>query len=88
MLKAIIFDMDNTLIDFIKMKERSCEAAIDAMIDAGLDMPRKEALDKLYTMYFKIGIEDPKIFQKYLEKIIGRVDYKILAHAIQAYRQG
>ena len=31
-----MFDVDNTLIDFAIMKEKCCEAAIDAMISAGL----------------------------------------------------
>jgi len=36
MIKAVIFDLDNTLIDFMKMKEASVNAAIEAMRDAGL----------------------------------------------------
>ena len=36
MVKAVLFDVDNTLIDFAIMKEKCCEAAIDAMISAGL----------------------------------------------------
>lgn len=87
MVKAIIFDLDNTLIDFMKMKTISCEQAIDAMIDAGLKVDRKKALDELYTIYFKEGLEDPTIFQKFLKKITGCVDYRILAHGIVAYRQ-
>ena len=30
MIKTIIFDLDNTLIDFMKMKIISCEAAVSA----------------------------------------------------------
>ena len=37
-LKAVLFDVDNTLIDFMNMKKKSCEAAIEAMIGAGLKM--------------------------------------------------
>jgi len=36
MIKAVLFDLDNTLIDFMRMKRNSCESAISAMIDAGL----------------------------------------------------
>ena len=42
MLKSVIFDLDNTLIDFMKMKKLACEAAIDAMIDAGLEADKKK----------------------------------------------
>ena len=36
MIKAVIFDLDNTLVDFMLLKERAIEAAIHSMIDAGL----------------------------------------------------
>lgn len=87
MIKAIIFDLDNTLIDFLRMKRISCEEAVDAMIDAGLDIPKKKAIDELYKLYYKVGLEDPTIFQKFLKKVTGKIDYKKLAYAITAYRQ-
>ena len=37
MIKSVIFDLDNTLIDFMRMKKISSDAAISAMIDAGLN---------------------------------------------------
>jgi putative hydrolase of the HAD superfamily len=86
MIKAVIFDLDNTLIDFLKMKRVAVEEAVDAMIDAGLDVPKKRALEELYSIYFREGIEDPQIFQKFLRKMVGEVDYKKLAYAIVAYR--
>ena len=85
-IKAIIFDLDNTLIDFMKMKRISIEEAIDAMIDAGLNLPKKKALDLLYKLYEEKGLEDPHIFQKFLLKVTGKVDHKKLAYAIVAYR--
>ena len=57
MIKAVIFDLDNTLIGFMKFKEVCCSEAIDAMIDAGLKLPRKKALDILYNIYYKEGLE-------------------------------
>ena len=32
-------------------------------------------------------MEDPKIFQKFLIKVIGKVDYRILAYGVVAYRK-
>lgn len=87
MLKAIIFDLDNTLIDFMEMKKRSCESAINAMIDSGLTIPKEKALKILFRLYDLYGIEDKTIFQKFLKKILGRVDWKILASGIVAYRR-
>ncbi len=87
MIKAILFDLDNTLIDFMRMKRMSCEAAINAMIDAGLKVNKAKAMKALFELYDKHGLEDPKIFQKFLKKVIGKVDYRILANGIVAYRK-
>lgn len=86
MIKAILFDLDNTLIDFMRMKRNSCEAGISAMIDAGLKIKKEKALKKLFKLYDKYGLEDDKIFQKFLKEEVGRIDYRILANAIVAYR--
>ena len=87
MIKGIIFDLDNTLMDFMTMKMRSCEAAISAMIDAGLPMSKDDSLQELYELYDEHGIEDKEIFQKFLKKTIGDIDWKILSAGIVAYRR-
>jgi putative hydrolase of the HAD superfamily len=86
-IKAILFDLDNTLIDFDRFKRRSCDAAISAMIRGGLKIDKKKALKILFDLYKKSGIEDPKIFQKFLNKVEGRVNYKYLTYGILAYRK-
>lgn len=86
-MKAVLFDLDNTLIDFMRMKKISCEAAISAMIDAGLQMEKEAAYKKLFELYGVHGIEHQEIFQKFLEETIGKVDYKILSKGIAAYRK-
>ena len=87
MIKAVLFDLDNTLVDFMKMKEEAVWAAVDYMIDAGLRMKRKEAYDKIFEIYWREGIEDQKIFDKFLMEVLGKVDYKILAAGIVGYRR-
>ncbi len=87
MFKAVLFDLDNTLIDFMKMKSMSCEAAIAAMIDGGLPLDKARAYKQLFQLYGVYGIEYQKIFQQFLRKTIGRIDYKILSNAITAYRK-
>ena len=57
MIKAVIFDLDNTLIDFMRMKQLSCDAAISAMIDAGLNVNKRKAMDELFSLYDKYGLE-------------------------------
>lgn len=87
MIKAVLFDLDNTLIDFLKLKRMSCEAAISSMISAGLGIKQEEALETLFALYDKHGLEEKKIFQKFLLKVSGKIDYKILANGIVAYRR-
>jgi putative hydrolase of the HAD superfamily len=87
MIKAVLFDLDNTLIDFMKMKKLSCEAAIDGMIGAGLNIEHNKAIKVLFKLYDKYGLEEKTIFQKFLKNLTGKIDYKILANGIVAYRK-
>lgn len=82
-----MFDLDNTLVDFMKMKEMAVVGAVEAMIDAGLPMTREEAVRKIYAIYDREGIEDQKVFDKFLMENLGEVDYKILAAGIVGYRR-
>jgi HAD superfamily hydrolase (TIGR02253 family) len=86
MLKAIIFDLDNTLIDFMLMKRKSIDAAIEAMIKAGLKLDKEKATKILWRLLDEVGFEDPMIFQKFLVRVHGEIDWKILGYAIVAYR--
>src|SRR3989338_2663385 len=87
MIKAVIFDLDNTLIDFWKMKQQSCSAAVDAMIGAGLNAEHDKALKAIFSLYDEYGFEEGTILQKFLKNLTGKIDYKILANGIVAYRR-
>ncbi len=87
MIKAVLFDLDNTLIDFMRVKRSSVDAAIDAMLAAGVKVKKKKAEKILYSLYKEHGIEHQLIFQKFLRAALGRLDYKILAEGIVAYRK-
>lgn len=87
MIKAVIFDFDNTLMDFMKMKKAAIESAVDSMIDAGLSLTKAAMVEKIYLHYNVEGIEDQKIFDKVLQQELGRIDYKILAAGIIGYRR-
>lgn len=87
MVKAVIFDIDNTLFDFVQMNDISSEAAIDAMLKAGLGVSKKKALERLRDLHSELGLEDPQIFQKFLIDVIGHVDYGLLGHGVNAYRK-
>jgi len=87
MIKAVILDIDNTLMDFMRMKRAAVDAAVDAMIDAGLPMHKEQLREKIFEIYWKEGIEDQNIFDKVLMKEFGKVDPKILAAGIIGYKR-
>lgn len=86
-VKAVIFDLDNTLVDFLRMKLTSVDAAIAAMIASGLPMSHIDASKLMYELYDKYGIEYNLIFQRFLEKAGTEIDYHVLAAGIIAYRK-
>jgi putative hydrolase of the HAD superfamily len=83
-IKAIFFDLDNTLIDFMRMKEESCKAAVKAMISNGLDMDEKQAFEQLMNTYFDLGLESDCAFTDFLQGV-SQFDHKILAAALNSY---
>jgi HAD superfamily hydrolase (TIGR02253 family) len=87
MIKAVVFDVDNTLVDFRKWKNAAVDAAIVAMIDAGLNLTAERAHDKIFDIYEQKGIEYQEVFDDFLQEVIGYVDYRILAAGIVAYRR-
>lgn len=86
MPQAILFDLDNTLIDYNKMKTRASAAAVKAMRKAGLKIGQKQAEKLLWELYREYGIEHQRIFQKFLKNAMGRIDYRIMVAGIVAYR--
>jgi putative hydrolase of the HAD superfamily len=87
MIKAIIFDLDNTLTDFVKMKGAAIEAAIDGMADAGLAVSREVLREHIWRVYDEHGIEYQQVFDVALERAAGAVDPRAWAAGIVAYRR-
>jgi putative hydrolase of the HAD superfamily len=87
MIKAVIFDLDNTLVDFMKMKRLAVTAAIDSMIDAGLRLSADEAQGRIDAIYKEKGIEFQNVFDQLLYDVFQKVDYKILSAGVIAYRR-
>ena len=87
MIKAIIFDLDNTLLDFIKMKQFSVKAAITAMNEAGLAVNEEKAYQDIFDLYIEKGWENQQVFDDYLNRTVGKVSNKILAAGIVSYRR-
>ena len=87
MIKAVVFDLDNTLLDFMKMKNTAVEAAVSGMIFSGLEVDKETAIQKIYSIYDSKGYEYQEVFDLFLKGTIGRIDYKILASGIIAYKK-
>ncbi|MBU0742250.1 HAD-IA family hydrolase [bacterium] len=86
-IKAVIFDLDNTLTDFMKAKSMAIHAAADAMIDAGLSLKTQQVYDRIFAIYDEVGIEHQLVFNRFLEDETGGVDDRVLAAAVVAYRR-
>ena len=87
MIKAIIFDLDNTLLDFMKMKQFAVKAAITAMNEAGLNIDEDQAYKDIFKLYESKGWENQQVFDDFLIQNFGKVSNKILAAGIVSYRR-
>lgn len=87
MIKAIVFDLDNTLVDFMAMKRQAIDAAIDSMVDAGLELERTDIKDRIDTIYKERGIEYQQVFDDLIFGIFQKIDHRVLAAGIIAYRR-
>ena len=70
MIKAVIFDLDNTLLDFIKMKREAVMNALLSMKEAGLEIDIEDAYNKVMSIYETEGWEHQQVFDKFLNDII------------------
>jgi putative hydrolase of the HAD superfamily len=87
MIRAVLFDLDNTLTDFVKMKDGAIVAAIEAMIDMGLPLSPDAARQRIYEIYDREGIEYQNVFDQFLRGVYGEVPPAVLAAGIIGYRR-
>ncbi len=87
MIKAVVFDLDNTLVDFMAMKRQAIGAAINAMIDSGLKLTREEIQQRIDAIYKERGIEFQNVFDHLLYDEFQKVNYKVLSAGVIAYRR-
>jgi len=86
-IKAVVFDLDNTLVDFMAMKRLAIDAAIAAMQDAGLSLPTGEIRIRIDEIYKQKGIEFQNVFDQLLYDEFSKIDFKILSSGVIAYRR-
>ena len=87
MIKAVIFDLDNTLLDFMTMKKEAVMSAISSMKEAGLDIDVDTSYKEIMDIYEVDGWENQLVFDKFLKNKLGYIDNKYLAAGIVAYRR-
>ena len=87
MINAVIFDLDNTLVDFMLMKKQAIDAAVNAMRDAGFKLTAKEIHKRIDDIYNERGIEFQNVFDELLYREFSKIDYKILSAGVIAYRR-
>ena len=87
MIKAIIFDLDNTLLDFMSMKSSSINAAVNGMIESGLELNSEKAKEEIFKIYENKGYEYQDVLTEFVKAHCGNVDYKILAGGIVEYKR-
>ncbi len=87
MINAVVFDLDNTLVDFMDMKRRAIDAAIHSMRDAGLKLPAEEIRSRIDKIYEERGMEFQNVFDQLLYDEFSKIDYKILSSGVIAYRR-
>jgi putative hydrolase of the HAD superfamily len=89
MLKAILFDLDNTLIDFLTFKRETAKAAAAAMIKQGLPDDEVKVFGKIFSVYDENGIEYQKTFYEVVKQYNLEINLaeKIQQAGILAYLQ-
>jgi putative hydrolase of the HAD superfamily len=80
MFKAILFDLDNTLLDFLTFKKETAMAAARAMVKQGLPADEIQIYGKIFSVYDVKGIE----YQKTFYEVVGQYNLEVnLAEKIQ-----
>ena len=87
MIHAVIFDLDNTLLDFMNTKMKAVESGVHGMIEACLQINSDYAKEKIINIYEEKGWEYQEVFDDFIQRKIGKIDYKILASGIVSYRK-
>ena len=86
-IKGVVFDLDNTLLDFMQMKEFAVKAAVKGMIEAGLLVDEDQSYREIIAIYEEFGWENQQVFDVFIEKQVGYVEHKFLVAGIVAYRR-
>ncbi len=65
-IRAIAFDLDNTLVDIMRVKERAAEAAAWALADAGLDVHPEKCARAIMDTAFEVGFDRTDVVDRFM----------------------
>ena len=68
MIRAITFDVDNTLIDFMAFKRATVSAMVKALRKYGFKGKQANLEKDFFDFYLKYGIESDDFLEKYLQR--------------------
>ncbi len=60
--KAVLFDLDNTLLNFWEFKQKAGRAAAEAMVEKGLPDTKENIYKRIFGVYDEYGVEYQKTF--------------------------
>jgi len=86
-IKAIVFDLDNTLFPTRKFVDLARENAINSMIEAGLQVNKEKVKKELEKIIQKKGSNYPHHFDDLIAKIAGKKNLKLIAAGIMGYHK-
>jgi putative hydrolase of the HAD superfamily len=84
-VKAIFFDIDDTLFPTTEFTAKARRDVISAMIEVGLDVDEREGYEKLLEVIGEYGSNYPAHFDRLLEKLRVPYDARYVAAGIVAY---
>lgn len=88
MIIAVVFDLDNTLVDFMRMKRAAVDTAVEYMINAGLDISKEEMVQEIFKTYSKTHMESDTAIEDVIRKKTGKIDPRILSSGVIGYQRG
>jgi len=55
-IKAVLFDLDNTLVDFMQMKKLAVEITVEHMINAASSGQKEDSISEIFNIYRRTHI--------------------------------
>jgi putative hydrolase of the HAD superfamily len=84
-LKAVVFDLDDTLYQSTRFNLFARKQAVEAMILRGLNVPSSKALKMLDEIYKEFGSNFESHYDVLVERLGFKKDYRLLSAGVSAH---